>query len=121
MPRYKLVIDDVDKAHAARIRLDAKSIKVMEPHLPEHVVQLRAAARNPVKPEPGEIWTVADTDCPDGQPNCRYCGDPAFEATCRQVGHCPLCGVGGDGKGGGGHGVAPNSVLAAHGLRLEAV
>ena len=56
---------------------------------------------------------AVDSECPDGLPNCRNCGDPAHEEACRAAGHCPLCGTV--------HGIAPNAHLAANGYRLDVV
>jgi hypothetical protein len=59
----------------------------------------------------GDVHDIVDsTDCPDGLPNCRNCGDPAFAESCAKDGHCPDCGTK--------HGVAPDSVVAANGYAL---
>jgi hypothetical protein len=61
----------------------------------------------------GTIHTHADSECPEGRPNCRNCGDPAHAESCIANGHCPDCGTK--------HGIAPDSVIAKHGYALVEV
>ena len=111
MPRYTLVITDADKAHAARLKQYEDAYRRARPHLPATALRALALEHEPVKPEVGSTWTECDEACPEGRPNCRNCGDPAFAATCQADGHCPHCGTR--------HGIAPASVLAAHGLEMR--
>jgi hypothetical protein len=106
MPQYALVIDDVDKAWAGRRRLAFESYR--RAGMSELRAHLAAEALEPTAPRVGDLWTTAASECPDGFPNCRHCGDPQFAASC--AGHCPLCGTA--------HGIAPASVLEKHGLVL---
>lgn len=85
MPKHALVIVDPQKHHAR--------------HQGRVPSQLHA------------LHTIADSACPEGQPNCENCGDPAFAASCRAAGHCVHCGTR--------HGIAPKSVLAAVGIELQ--
>ena len=71
-----------------------------------------AIRQRPPKPV-GSLWTHLATECPDGKPNCRNCGDPAFAESCQRDGHCLHCGTC--------HGVAPDSVLAASGLVVQEI
>lgn len=101
MARFKIVVDDEEKAHAALLH----SYRLVDRRTRD---QVRALPRRKV----GDMHTVANTDCPDGLPNCRNCGDPDHFAACRAAGHCPHCGVK--------HGIAPDAILAQNGYRLEA-
>lgn len=98
MPRYKILVDDVEKAHAALV--DSYRL---HPHVQR---QLNDAPRR----QKGEMHTEAESECPDDLPNCRNCGDPEHADTCRAAGHCPSCGIA--------HGIAPDRLLAAKGYRL---
>lgn len=107
--KFRIVVDDVDKAHDferkryreafAKTGADKESV--------ERFVDARVGTKR-VK---GAVHTEMDDACPDGKPNCRNCGDSAFAASCQQAGHCTDCGTK--------HGIAPTSVLAAHGFALE--
>lgn len=98
MPKVHVVIVDEAKAHAAH----------------RHAYRLHPHLQKALQPRPvGTIHTEADTDCPEGLPNCRHCGDQAHADACRAAGHCPDCGTK--------HGVAPESVIAANGYALVAV
>jgi len=93
----RLIVADVPKAHAWLTR------------------QMGQAHGRPVElpaPAVGDLYGEGDLDCPLGRPNCRHCGDPAHAAACAAAGHCEWCGTR--------HGVAPESILAAHGLAIEA-
>lgn len=100
MPRYRIVIHDEAKAHEAHIA----SYRLH----PQIQRQMRAENR----PRPaGTVHTDAESECPNGLPNCRNCGDPAHLESCVAAGHCPDCGTK--------HGIAPDAHLAANGYRLE--
>ena len=122
MPHFAVVVDDPAKHHAAEIErsihvhLDlltadrpnmgqaeaARLRRLVDASVREHV--------GPPKPV-GFLQTVCSTDCPDGLPNCRNCGDPAFAASCAAAGHCPYCCS-------LAHGMAPDSYLALSGQSL---
>jgi hypothetical protein len=120
MPRFKIVIDNPTVAHEQEIERNIRA------NIHAHGVNRMGAAeavravsaitrkiRASVGPErpAGTIHAEADTDCPDGLPNCRNCGDPEHAETCKAAGHCPDCGTK--------HGIAPDRIVAAHGYRLE--
>ena len=90
MPRFAIVVDDPDKHHA---------------------YEERAGFKPREKRSRGHVHAEMDDACPEGLPNCRNCGDPDHAEHCKANGHCPHCGVR--------HGIAPESVLAKHGFRLE--
>ncbi len=93
----RLIVADIPKAHA---------------WLTQQMRQARPGRLVEVPPPRiGDPYAEGDLDCPLGQPNCRHCGDPTFAAACRAAGHCEWCGTR--------HGIAPDAVLAAHGLALE--
>jgi hypothetical protein len=96
--KYKLVIDDVDKAHETFV----DSYKNF-PHVQQRV-------KNGPKRQLGTVHTTAESDCPVGMPNCRNCGDPNYKEQCSAAGHCPDCGTK--------HGIAPDSVINASGYKL---
>ena len=97
--KWKIVIDDVDKAHEAYI------------HSYRNHPQKQAALRKESTPRAkGTIHTVCEEECPDGGSNCRNCGDPEFKAMCRAAGHCKFCGTR--------HGIAPTSVIEKNGYIL---
>ena len=98
MPRYKIVVDDVEKAHTA----NAHSYRL-------HWDVQRLIEKGPKRPK-GTVHDLMDSECPEGRPNCRNCGDPAHAEACKAAGHCPHCGTR--------HGIAPDAVLAANGYRL---
>ena len=112
MPKYHIVIADADKAHQferRRYREAFERAKVRPDRL-ERLVDERAGSKRDV----GVVHAEAvASECPDGLPNCRNCGDPAHVTTCRAAGHCPECGTK--------HGIAPTSVLVAHGFALEVI
>ena len=74
---------------------------------------MREAEKQFKKRKAGEVHDIAASECPDGMPNCRNCGDPQHAASCQAAGHCPDCGTK--------HGVAPDSVVAANGYALVAL
>lgn len=115
MPVHALIITDPEKQHAYRRQQHLKRFERERPHATparrEQLVDAHIAAGRLPKPERDSLHTVADDVCPEGKPNCRNCGDPAFAASCRKVGHCPDCGIK--------HGIAPDSHLAAVGLSLH--
>ena len=101
MPRYKIIIDDEDKAHEAFV----------------NSYRLHKKIQNQLKESPkrikGTIHTEMNSDCPEGLINCRNCGDPEFYGSCLSNGHCQDCGTK--------HGIAPDSILLANGYKLELV
>jgi len=114
MPRYRIVIADAQLAH------DRERHRNIEANVAVHGEQARAVvtrmvnARYDHEPRPvGTVHSEEDTECPDGLPNCRNCGDPAFLEACTAAGHCPHCGRT--------HGMAPDAHIAANGYRLEPV
>jgi len=98
MPRYAIVIADPEKHHAAEIDRNVKAnlahqVSTRRNIGPQETAALTTRidrairARTSPPRDTGELHTVAETDCPDGLPNCRNCGDPAHKATCRKAGH----------------------------------
>lgn len=84
---WAIVIADAEKAHARE----------------------RAAGFRQILPrEIGTVHAVCDARCPDGNPDCEHCGDPAFREACLAAGHCPHCVA-------LRHGMAPDTVLEANG------
>ena len=121
MPRFKIIVDNPKVAQEKEIErtvaanLAAYGVDQMQP---VEAARLEAAIDQAVrvtvgeeKPE-GTVHDTVESDCPKGLPNCRNCGDPAYAASCQAAGHCPECGTK--------HGLAPDSVVAANGYRLEA-
>lgn len=98
MPKFKIVVDDEEMAHRAN----------------QYAYRLHPKAKiDGLEKRPkGTVHTEMDSDCPEGLPNCRNCGDPVHETSCRAQGHCPQCGTA--------HGIAPESRLAENGYKLEA-
>jgi hypothetical protein len=118
MPRFKIVINDPEIAHQKEIERNVNK-RLSEVKVSNAVEMARATNRlhrdyskQITKYQPGAVYTVADTECPEGLPNCRNCGDPHHVATCRAAGHCHDCGTK--------HGIAPDRLVAASGYRLEA-
>jgi hypothetical protein len=120
MPRYKIVIADPDlaqrqeiarnvahnlKAHGAHL-LGPQDQKRLEKTIVERVSQMVGPAK-----QKGDLHTEMDSECPDGLPNCRNCGDPAYADACRLAGHCEHCGTR--------HGIAPDATVKANGYALE--
>jgi hypothetical protein len=110
---YALVVVDPSKAHAARRKQYVDAFLRAQLGATQAAADRFADQHEPSPPEHGALWTVAESTCPDGLPNCRHCGDPAYVDSCRAAGHCPHCGTR--------HGIAPDSVLAAKGLQLHAL
>lgn len=123
MPKhYAIVIKDANVAHSKEIERNVKANlerhghanlpereqKRLEKFVDEHVRSYVGPKR-----QAGDLHTVASEDCPDGLPNCRNCGDPAFADSCRAAGHCDKCGTA--------HGIAPQSVVDANGYELVEV
>lgn len=120
MPRFRIVVDHEEKAHKAHVASYARGVLKEVAGLPvarqARVIsqQMAIAQRRAGKPRPvGTVHDTCDSDCPDGLPNCRNCGDPEYRQQCEAEGHCDLCGTA--------HGIAPDSVLEANGYKLEAV
>jgi hypothetical protein len=119
MPRFKIVINDPEIAHQKEIERNVNA-RLREVKVSNAVEMARTtnalhreASKQFKKRQAGDVHDVADSDCPEGLPNCRNCGDPHHVATCRAAGHCHDCGTK--------HGVAPDRILAANGYRLEVV
>lgn len=114
MAKYQIVIADADLAHAREIARNVEhNVKI---HGEQHRAKITAMveARHPNGPRPkGTVHDEVETDCPDGLPNCRNCGDPAYADDCQAKGHCPDCGTT--------HGLAPDAVVAANGYELKAL
>ena len=117
MPRIAIFVNDPQKAWEAEVerntrrnvevsRAPASRRAAVEQRIRtyfQHAVPMRQGGYQHDVVETG-------TDCPEGMPNCRNCGDPAFAESCRAQGHCPDCGTK--------HGIAPDAVLAASGYVL---
>lgn len=102
------VAEALKQAKRARGKLDDRGQRVLRRRI-EDAVRSRQGAERAV----GTVHDTCDTECPDGEPNCRNCGDPAFAESCAAAGHCPHCGTK--------HGLAPDSVVAANGYELVPV
>jgi hypothetical protein len=109
MPQMRLVVKDAEKANAARRRQMADAYR-RAGYRPQDIDAL--VAREGVV-DTGAVWAELATECPEGRPNCDRCGDPAHADACQAAGHCADCGTK--------HGIAPLSVLEAHGLEKVAV
>ena len=110
--RVRIVVVDVEKCHAFHVRQHVDARHRGRPETVRSAAMAHAALDLP-KPAVGQVHCEMEVACPDGKPNCRHCGDPAYAESCAAAGHCPYCGTR--------HGVAPESVLAAHGFGLEPV
>lgn len=120
MPRFKIVIADPKVAQAQEI---ARNVAAnLAAHRVDRLTPIEAArvtgaiarsVREMVGPERqvGTVHDVAESECPDGLPNCRNCGDPEHAETCKAAGHCPHCGTR--------HGIAPDRIVTANGYRLH--
>lgn len=130
MGHVVIVVEDAEKAHQTdidrNVEANLAAIGQRRPS-PQIAARVRAVieTRIGLPKEAGDLFAVGDTTCPDGLPNCRDCGDPAFEVSCRDAGHCPCCGHQRDVTGllppprdRMGHGVAPQAYIAASGLSL---
>lgn len=114
MPKYQIVIADAQLAHDREIHRNIEANVRLHGEAHRVRIEKLVRARYPHGPRPkGTVHDEADSDCPDGLPNCRNCGDLAHAETCRAAGHCPDCGTK--------HGIAPESVVAANGYVLKAV
>lgn len=111
MPRYAIVIEDADLAYAREIERNVNA----HAKRPQDRVRVERIIRQVIGPKraAGEVHAEASSECPNGLPNCRNCGDPEHAATCKAAGHCPDCGTK--------HGIAPDRILRENGYRLEAV
>lgn len=114
MPKFQIVIADAQLAHDREIHrnVEANVRHHGEAHRARIEALVRARYQNGPRPR-GTVHDVADTDCPDGLPNCRNCGDPAYAEDCKSQGHCAVCGTD--------HGIAPDAALKANGYTLTAV
>ena len=136
MPYYAIVIADAKVAHAKELERNLARNVHHHVTLAGHrgafarvlTTRLEAEVRRNIgaPKQDGDLHDIADSACPDGQPNCRNCGDPTFETSCRAAGHCDHCGRAsvpladqlGSPDANGGHGLAPDAVLAARGYAL---
>lgn len=111
MPKFAIVVDNADVAHTQAIHRNIEKFRAAG-FPPEFAVSAARAYVGDAHPE-GFVINAEPlaTECPEGKPNCRNCGDPAHEDTCRAAGHCPNCGRS--------HGMASDATLAKHGYRLE--
>jgi hypothetical protein len=110
MPYFAVVIKDAQVAHEQEIaRTVEHNVKIhgedARPRIEKHVRSFFAAPR-----PAGHLHAHVETECPDGLPNCRNCGDPVHAASCKAAGHCPHCGTL--------HGLAPDAHVTAHGYEL---
>lgn len=110
MPKYAVVIKDAKIARAKEIQRNLEANLKAHPKAPPELVLARVVERFGAMRPPGTVHAYADSACPEGKPNCRNCGDPAYAEDCKAKGHCPLCGTQ--------HGLAPDSVVAASGYEL---
>lgn len=93
--RIRIIVEDEDKA------LEAEKFSYrFHTHLSNRLS----------KRAKGAVHCEADTECPEGMPNCRNCGDPEFIESCKAEGHCPDCGTK--------HGVAPDSIIIRSGYQI---
>ncbi len=114
MPKYQIVIADAALAHAQEIARNVEANVKIHGEAQRAKIEKVVAARYPNGARPtGTVHDEAETDCPDGLPNCRNCGDPAYADACTAAGHCPDCGTK--------HGIAPDATLAANGYVLKAL
>lgn len=128
MGHVAAVIVDPEKARAARIQEKVRVKLVMYEEatstLPAAVrarrdmnavarhVEDAVTAEEPL-PAVGELWGVAERECPLLLPNCENCGDPDFRDACAAAGHCPYCGTA--------HGVSSARRLREVGVELVEV
>lgn len=118
MPHFAVVIKDPDLAQAKEIERNVQanvkalpsSVKGKERTRAYHRIDEQVRHFVGPKKQVGDLHTTAKVECPDGEPNCRNCGDPAFTAQCTAAGHCEYCGTR--------HGIAPDSHVAASGYEL---
>lgn len=110
MPRYRIVVDDANKTNAFELLRYTEAFQQAGAPLVKAINM--AKDRAPVRVT-GFVHAEMNSECPDGGKNCRNCGDPEFAWICKGSGHCPNCGTK--------HGIAPDSVLAKNGFRLEEV
>lgn len=120
MPRFKIVIDKPETAYeqeiARNVNANLRAFRVNNMDAVEAARTTNAIARKvremvgPRKPA-GTVHDVAESECPDGLPNCRNCGDQQHAAACQAKGHCSKCGTA--------HGIAPDRIVADNGYRLE--
>lgn len=92
MPKYKIVVDNPD-------------IEFSQSRLRGHKHEKRIKGFTHVE--------AIESECPNGLPNCKHCGDSDYLEDCKSKGHCPDCGIK--------HGIAPESVLIKNGYKLEAI
>jgi hypothetical protein len=112
MPKFHIVIHDAQLAHDREIARNVEANVRVHGESHRRKIERMMAARYVNGPrESGTIHDTAETECPDGLPNCRNCGDPYHAASCEASEHCPDCGTK--------HGLAPDAHLAANGYRLE--
>jgi hypothetical protein len=107
-----LIIADAQLAHDREIYRNIEAnVKVHGEARRAHVTRLIRERYNHSPRPVGTVHDETESDCPEGLPNCRNCGDPAHVESCHAAGHCPHCGTR--------HGIAPDAHVAANGYRLE--
>lgn len=113
MPHYAIVIEDPDQHHASTVRRTIE--RNVQHHGERHRKKITELALEIVggKRQKGDLHTLAESECPDGLPNCRNCGDPDHLEACAAAGHCPHCGID--------HGITPDGLLADRGVVLKEV
>src|SRR5688572_26670209 len=129
MPRYTIIIENPvlarDKEVERNVRVNLQAHQVDRMGVEEQLRARKAIAAHaervagPLKAA-GDVYSVVELPadvqgwCPDDRPNCEHCGDPEHEDACKAAGHCADCRA-------LRHGVAPDAVAAANGLRVEEV
>lgn len=110
MAKFKIVVEDADKTN--EFELNRYTDAFLRSGAKKFLADKLAKEKAPIR-EKGFIHTEVDSECPEGLPNCRNCGDPNYKQSCKEAGHCSDCGTR--------HGIAPDSVLAKNGFKLEQV
>jgi hypothetical protein len=92
MSYYAVVVKDAQLAHDQEIarNIDAN----VQAHGEEHRKRIDRAIRQRYQHAPrpsGALHCHGERGCPDGEPWCEHCGDPAFVESCLAAGHCEAC------------------------------
>lgn len=113
MPYYAVVVKDAQLAHDREIHRNVEAnVKVHgEKHRKKITRLIQDRYNHPPRPE-GTLHCHGERGCPDGEPWCENCGDPAHAAECLIAGHCEACVLLRHGA------VAHPAVLAANGYTL---
>lgn len=116
MPYYAVVVKDAQLAHDREIHRNVEhNVRV---HGEEHRKKIERVVRSRHQHPPraaGSLHCHGERGCPDGEPWCEHCGDPAFVESCRAAGHCEACVTLQHGA------VAPLAVIEANGYELVEV